>query len=326
VKKILIIIVSRIGDTLFATPSIHAISQFYNDSKITVLAHPKRHQVLQRLSFINHVGKISKNSAVWRGYFSTQYDFAFVYGFDEKLIKYALRVANKVIAFKQKHNSINNKLYKAVDFPKFQSMHAVDQLLELPKSVNITAKSKRLSFALSIEEELFAERLLSKHGVNDKLLVGLQVASFPTKSYRDWPIENFLEMCNEILKRYSHAHFVIFGGNMEKDKTHWIFEQLNNHATLLAGKLSLRETGSVMSKMDLYVGVDTGPSHIMSAFDIPMVVLFHCLSSNLHTGAIEHPCYFPVNHESEECNEYSSMKDIPVSTVITSVIKALDGC
>jgi heptosyltransferase-3 len=81
-----------------------------------------------------------------------------------------------------------------------------------------------------------------------------------------------------------------------------------------------------MSKMDLYVGVDTGPSHIMSAFDIPMVVLFHCLSSNLHTGAIEHPCYFPVNHESEECNEYSSMKDIPVSTVITSVIKALDGC
>ncbi len=323
-KRILIIIVSRIGDTLFATPSINAISQFYSDAEITVLAHPKRYQVLQHLPFICHVGKISKKSAVWRGYFSTQYDLAFVYGFDNELIEYALRAANKVIAFKQKNNSINNKLYKAVESPKFQSMHAVDQLLKLPKSVNILATSKRLSFVPSGGESLFAETLLSKYRISDKILIGLQVASFPTKSFRDWPIESFLEMCNEILKKYSHAHFVIFGGNLEKDKTRWIFERLNNHATLLAGKLSLRETGSVMSKMNLYVGVDTGPSHIMSAFDIPMVVLFHCLSSDSHTGAIDHPCYFPVNHKTEECNEYSSMKDILVSSVLADVIKALD--
>lgn len=322
-RKILIIIVSRIGDTLFATPSIKAISEFYNNPEITVLAHPKRYQVFQHLSFINNIGKISKNSAKWRGYFLTHYDLAFVYGFDKELVKYALRVSKKVISFKQNDTHLNDKLYKSIDPPKFQSMHAVDQLLELPKSININANSKRLSFSLSAEETLFAEKLLSKNKINNKLLIGLQVASFPTKSYRDWPIENFLELCNKILDSRSNAHFLIFGGGLEKNKTSWLSNKLGDKATLLAGKLTLRETGSVMSKVNLYIGVDTGPSHIMSTFDIPMVVLFHCLSSNLHTGAINHPYYFPINHQIKDCNENSSMKDIQVATVVSNVFEAL---
>jgi len=69
--------------------------------------------------------------------------------------------------------------------------------------------------------------------------------------------------------------------------------------------------------------VDTGPSHIMSSFDIPMVVMFHCLSSNRHTGAIDHPCYFAVNHQERNCNEESSMKNVTVESVFSKVLLAL---
>jgi len=321
--EILIIIVSRIGDTLFATPSIKAISNFYKNSKITVLGHPKRYEVLKHLSFINHVGKISKIGVKWRGRINCKYDLAFVYGFDQDLVKYALRVSKKTVAFEQEDNKLNNKLFAAVAPPGFQSMHAVDQLLELPKALNIEPVSRRLFFSLNKKERVFAQQTLSKHKINNKILIGLQVASFPTKSYRDWPIENFLELCEKILIEFPDVHFVIFGGKAEKEKVDWLSKKLENNSTLLAGKLSLRETASIMSKIDLYIGVDTGPSHIMSTFDTPMIVLFHCLSSNVHTGAINHPHYVHINHKTSNCNEFSSMSDIKVSNVLPIVTSVL---
>ena len=51
--KILVVIVTRIGDTLLATPSIRAIKQKYPDSELTVMAHPNRYQVLENLFFID---------------------------------------------------------------------------------------------------------------------------------------------------------------------------------------------------------------------------------------------------------------------------------
>ena len=69
IQKILIIIVSRIGDTLLTTPAIESISGHFKNSNVTVLAHPKRYSVLENLPFIHNVGTISKNIAIWKGWF-----------------------------------------------------------------------------------------------------------------------------------------------------------------------------------------------------------------------------------------------------------------
>jgi len=321
--RILVIVVSRIGDTLFATPSLKAIYNQYNDAEITVLAHPSRYHILLNIPFLANVGKITKNTSVFARFFLKKYDLAFVYGFDKNLVNYALRCSTKVVAFKQKDKEINNNLYCAVPPPAFQSMHAVDQLLELPRSVGINPSKKRLIFCLKDDEILAAQSKLLEYGLSGKLLIGLQVASFPTKAYRDWPIEYFYSLCQKVLDYNDNAHFLIFGGKLETDRVMWLSSCLGERSTVLAGKLSLRETGSIMSQIDLYIGVDTGPSHIMSSFDIPMVVMFHCLSSNRHTGAIDHPCYFAVNHQERNCNEESSMKNVTVESVFSKVLLAL---
>ena len=113
IQKILVIIVSRIGDTLLTTPAIESISGHYPDSKITVLAHPKRFSVLQYLPFVNNIGVISKKNAIWKGRFIKKYNLAFVYGHDKSLVLYALRTSKRVIAFKHSNIKIDNKLYKS---------------------------------------------------------------------------------------------------------------------------------------------------------------------------------------------------------------------
>ncbi len=326
IQKILVVIVSRIGDTLLTTPAIESISSYFKDSDITVLAHPKRYTVLQHLPFVHNVGFISKNTAIWKGRFGKKYDLAFVYGYDKNLVLYALRISNRVIAFKQGNNKIDKRLYKSVELPSSKNLHFVDIFLALPQAIAIHSDNKRLSLSLTKDDKLFAENILTENKLSNKLLIGIQAVSFPTKAYRDWPIEYFLELCKKIIDKNPNVHFLIYGGNAEKEKekTDWLFNGLRGHATSFIG-MPLRETAAIMSKTRLYIGVDTGPTHIMSTFNIPMIVLFHCKLKSEIYGALEHPCYFAIDHPNKKnCSETSAMRDISVKTVLDAVNKALN--
>lgn len=327
-RKILVIQVSRIGDTLFAIPAIRAIATACPDAQITVLGHPNRADVFKHLPFITEIGSIEKRRSWLKGWFSGKsYDLAFVFGFDEALVAYALRISSKVVAFQQSVESLNSKLYRMVERPAFQSEHAVKQLLRLPAAMGWQADGLRVAFQVTAEESTAAKQLLQVEiGSNAGFLVGLQVASFHTKAYRDWPVESFADLAKKIHQYRPDAHFLIFGGKDEQERTTWLHQQLDGCSTHLAGRLSLRQTAACMSLTQLYVGVDTGPTHIMSAFDIPMLALYHCLSPSSLTGPLEHPVCAAVDHPHAAggCSDASSMSDINVDYVFQRIVELLE--
>ena len=135
-----------------------------------------------------------------------------------------------------------------------------------------------------------------------------------------------MELCKKIFDKNPNVHFLIYGGRSEKEKEKldWLFNGLSGYATSFIG-MPLRETAAVMSKTRLYIGVDTGPTHIMSTFNIPMIVLFHCKLKSEIYGALEHPCYFAIDHPNKKnCSETSAMSDISVKRVLEAVNKALN--
>ena len=71
--------------------------------------------------------------------------------------------------------------------------------------------------------------------------------------------------------------------------------------------------------------MDTGPTHLMSTFDIPLVGLYHCLSSSAHTGPLDHPCAYLIDHPhaGSGCSEASAMGEIPVDAVLARIEQAL---
>ncbi len=326
--SILFINVTRIGDTLFATPAIRAVAAAWPLAKVTVLGHPKRVTVLENLSFIHDIGSITKNRAICLGWLTTKkFDLAFVYGSDENLISYALRVAKRVVAFQQRNKSINKKLFASVH-PALHGEHEVKKFLRLPEAIGVSHTSLRIGFQVTPAEIAAANRRLKDANIaTASPLIGLQVASFQTKAYRDWPITYFAELCERILVQWPTAHFLIFGGSEEKQRTAWLKEQLGNHAVVFAGHLSLRETGALMSLIDLYIGIDTGPTHIMSSFDIPMVLLYHCLNSSHIGSPLNHPHCIMIDHPElirGNCTNETSMSAISVEDVFCAVQNTLN--
>jgi heptosyltransferase-3 len=324
-RSILVINVSRIGDTLLATPALRALARAWPQAQITALGHPKRVEVLEHLPWIAAAKSISKHSALVRGWLAlNRYDLALVYGFDLPLVQYALRVARRVVAFRQRDEALNRRLFRAVDVPDFHADHAVRRALHLTDAVGVPHAGYRLAYQVSAAETTWAEeRLRAIDSAARGPWIGLQAASFPTRAYRDWPAAQFVDLARRLRARWPGAHFLLFGGSEDRARTKWITQQLGAGNTDLAG-LSLRKTAALMSRTHLYVGVDTGPTHMMSCFDIPLVGLYHCHLPSWSLGALEHPCFYPVDHpRTQDCGPETPMAEIAVETVFAAAERAL---
>lgn len=319
----LIINVSRIGDTLLVTPAIRAVARAYPGAAISFVGHPNRCEVIRHLPYVSTVRGITKNWTWLLGHWRRpRYDFAIVYGFDAALVKYALRVAQRVVAFRQKNAAINQRLYRAVEPPPFQSMHSARIPLLLTRALGIEPDGHQLAYTVTQPERAWAHSFLQQHlPAGKQPLVGLQVASFPTKAYRDWPVGHFAALCEKILGAYPQAHFLLLGGKEELAKIRELEKTLGDHATVVAGKLSLRETAAVMQQLRLYVGVDTGPTHLAGAVGVPMVALYHCYSPGRLLAPLDRDKLQVIEHPALDAGGtiQSEMAEISVASVWAAV-------
>ncbi|MFM9886290.1 MAG: glycosyltransferase family 9 protein [Burkholderiales bacterium] len=323
----LVINVARIGDTLLATPAMRALAVAHPGCHITALAHTKRVEVLHGLPFVGRTGGITKNSAPWRGWIGgRRYDYALVYGYDEALVAYALRVAAKVVAFRQHDEALNRRLYRCVDAPQPGTEHAVAHRMRLVDALGIQGAGRRLAYHVTPDEAASARACLARDApAKASPLIGINMATFPTKLFRRWPVEQFEQLSERVLTEWHNAHIVVFGGVEDKDDANRLGQRFPGRATLYAGRLRLRESGALMSLMDLYIGLDTGPTHLMSAFDIPMVVLYHCRIPSSAIAPLDHPCLYVLDHPrlGGDCEESTPMSEISVDVVLAAVRRAL---
>ena len=287
-----------------------------------MLGHPKRIEVLANLPWIAKTAGIDKLSARFAGRLGgKRWDLALVYGFDEPLVAYALRVAQQVVAFRQDDEALNRAVYRAVGRPAFQEAHSVHLALRLTDALGIPHAGYRLAYQITEAESAWARARL---GETRGLRIGLQLASFPTKAYRDWPLESFITLARAIRTRHPSSEFLVFGGAEDRKRALELEQALGSGCTVFAGTLSLRQTAALMSCTQLYIGVDTGPTHMMSCFNIPLVALYHCYSPSRLIGALEHPRYFPVDHpRPHPCSIETPMSEISVDRVLAAVEGAL---
>ncbi len=287
-RHILAIIVTRIGDSLLCTPALRAISERWPDARITVLAHAKRRDVLENLPFVDEVLSMSWHTGVLaRCLPGGRYDLAFVFSDDAKLIRIGLGLAKKVIAFAGSLPIRHSRLQLVTQPP---AIPAVLARLSLVESVGAVTQDHRLVYQLTAEEQAWAAAWRATHS---SPLVALQLHSFPTKAHRDWPLRHFVRLIELIREAYPAATFVITGDAVARSSAQALGECFGACVLCVAGDLSLRQTAALLSTVDLYVGVDTGPTHLAGALGVPMVGLYHAAYPGCNLAPLQHPrCRF----------------------------------
>ncbi len=314
--NLLVIHVARIGDTLLVTPAVRALKQAAPRGRLTCLLHPARRALYENLPWVDALGAITPKTAWLHGRIGGErYDYALVYGNDAPLVRYALRVAGRVIAFRQCDDALNARLWRAVPTPA--SLHAVHERLLLPQALGVTTTDFHLAYLPTSDERAQAHAWLTQHVYAAGPLIGLQVASFPTKSYRDWPVDSFIELGKHLLADQPGAQILIFGGKESRAAAARIAQALAPHAQSVAGVFDLRATAALLAQLNLYIGVDTGPTHLAGALGVPMVALYHCRHRGAQLAPLGHDRLAVIEHPAadRECTADTSMDRIPVEAV-----------
>ena len=295
--SVLAVIVARIGDTMLATPALRALRRA--SGRLAVLAHPKRREVLQHLDFIDELGSISKDSAWLRRLFHRRrYDAAICYGRDPELLDFCARVAARVVVFDYPElRGAGGQTVLRVPVPEDSSMHAVKERLLLAEAAGAQAGDLRLAYNVTPQERLDASawigrKLAGKPGP----LVGLQALSFATKAHRDWPVDRFVALARKIAQAYPRSHILILGDASARPLAPAFAAALPGRCTLAAGQFSLRQSAALMQQLDLYVGVDTGPTHIAGALGVPMVALYHAAYAGRNLMPLDHARCVAIEH------------------------------
>lgn len=325
-RKILIIVVSRIGDTLLTTPAIRAVRESFPEHEITLLAHPKRVAVLENNQHIDKLGTITKHTATFRGYFQKgTFEFAVIfYTKDRAIINFALRISNSVYIMDHEDLPDNSRIVR-YQRAAFGAHEAIEQL-QLVQLAGANTANLRVSYTVTPQEASYAREWLTRHfPIKPEFLICIQPISFHTKAFRNWPFKNFIKLMEMISEVKPNVGFVILG---DKTSGEQIADQVANSKSNIVnacGDLSLRESGAIISICNMFIGVDTGPTHIAGALDMPMISIYHCAYPSKTTKPLQRDKLMIIDHIAyvEKCDTRSPLSIITPDIVFNPFIELM---
>ena len=212
--------------------------------------------------------------------------------------------------------------------------HVVQELVHLVEMIAIAGRSD-LSPQIDVtdaEQAAMAELIGSLLPRNDCLLVAIHPGS--GRPIKCWPAEYFAGLADLLVERLD-AKIVLFGAISEIALVQTIQDQMRCRceSISLAGRLTIRQFLAALKPFDLFVGNDSGPTHMAAASGLPTL----CLCSGtidptqwapvgpatlvIHRPVICSPCYL---RDREECPfDVACLRDLSVDAVWSAVIRTL---
>ncbi len=333
VKNVLIVNTTAIGDTLLSTPAIRAVRKGFPDANISILASPAARLVIKNNpnvdEIIAHPGKVDLS------YFlrlpcllyrvrRRRFDLVVILHAndpDAAPLAYLSGARHRMGWAESRLAFLHTIPVKTKGLPQ----HIIDTRLNNLKEIGIVSSDRRMELFLSNDEKAWAKGFIKKAGFSDKTLIG--VHPFGSKVNKWWPVENVIEFCKEAIKEFS-CRVIIFGGKKEINYGDEISQAVKGVVNL-AGKLTIRESASLINECRVFISTDSGPMHIALSLGVPTVALFGP-DNPLITGPLIKPyaviqknipcvpCELKVCERNMEC-----MKEIRPGKVIDCIREML---
>lgn len=320
VRRVLVIRLRSIGDTVLATPTLAALKDFLPDAEVDVLLEDWVAPLLADSNLVDNVISLEKGSLprlkTAMDIRQRRYDVVFnLHGGTTGTFFAAASGAAHRVGYSEYQYSFlyNHLLSSASDFWKKKYTHSVEQQLALLGFISVPFHPKqrtRLDVNKTADESLTA-KFRSRFGrVPERFALIHPAAAFATKT---WGVENFARIA-EVAANWV-LETVAVATKRERD----VLDRLvagSSVPVITFDDLSLPEITALASRAKLFVGNDSGIAHIAAAVNTPSVVVFG--SSNIHhwrpwTEAPNEIVYEPLPCQpcpGYECREFGEPRCI----------------
>jgi lipopolysaccharide heptosyltransferase II len=153
-------------------------------------------------------------------------------------------------------------------------LHAVENFLETlrPLNIDISVDGIELQFAPNTRTDI--DRFLTALNIDfNRPLIALNCNVGAVRPARNWFPERFASLADRLINELD-AQVIFVGGNEDRELVRGVLADMKNKAISAAGDLSLPESAALLSNCRCLVSADTGPLHLATSVQTPVVGLF----------------------------------------------------
>ncbi|MCC7201576.1 MAG: lipopolysaccharide heptosyltransferase II [Nitrospirae bacterium] len=288
--KILIVAPNWLGDAVLALPAIAAIRQAIPASSVTILG-------LQHICDLFKESPYADNTLVYSGSLLSTVKDIRKFGFDTAILfpnsfrtamlVYIARIPLRCGYIRDGRGPMLNIGIK-VD-AQTRKLTQTQYYLNLAKSIlwspvlqrkmsavsgeGVSAQMKTEWLYLSQDELQHAKETIRSFDIQDgSLIIGINPGAAYGSAKRWYP-ERFALVARTLVNQCG-AKVILFGSRQERE----IAAEIENLAGVplinMAGKTTIRELMSLIKQCHIFITNDSGPMHIASALDVPVVAIF----------------------------------------------------
>ncbi len=265
--RILIIRGGAIGDFILTLPAIRLVREAFPGAHLEIIGY--RHIVALADGRYYADATRSIEYGPMAGFFARRGTLA------EEMVEYFASF-NQVISFLFDPDGIFEANVRRAGvknyLPAFvrldDSQHAAFQLAHPLQSLALYLEDGAPIIHLTSEDRAWAGDFL---GGDERPIVAIHPGSGSVR--KNWPIEKWTDLLERLLSQQPDHQFLLVGGEADRD----VIGRLSVVApkrVRVAEDLALPRLAAVLARSSLYLGHDTGISHLAAAVNVPSVLLF----------------------------------------------------
>ena len=288
IKRILVRGPNWLGDAVMCEPALRGLRKLFPDAQIALLVKPAvadlfvGHPALTRVLTYDTKGRHAGLSGKWAlaGQLRRQgFDLAVLFqnAFEAAFLTFLAGVPRRYGYATDGRSLLLSDPVAAPD--RRTLVHQVRYYWELLKPLGLTGDPSAPELVVFPEEEQAMAGRFAQGGLTaTDVVVGINPGSTYGGAKR-WLPERFAEVTERLCRtiresRGQQASVVIFGAKGEEQLGREIAARLSSRSLILSGATTIRELMAAVKRCAMLLTNDTGPMHIASAFQVPVVAIF----------------------------------------------------
>ena len=333
-KRILVIKLSALGDVILSVPSIRALREKYPSAWISVLVGRKSRSIIRNCPYVDDVivqeesAKRNPLSLIRLARLLAKEDYDVVVDFQNNRASHFLSYFSGAFIRAGHANHKWSFFLNRKAHGDFSGLAPLDHQFEVLKLLDVVPTEKKLELWTEKEEVKKIESFLESQWVSpSQILVGINPGSSVRWTTKQWPVENFAKLCDELARR--NIRVVITGSQEDTALADELLKRTRNKPVNAVGKTSITELVALIGRCQVFISSDSAPMHIASSVNVPLLAIFGPTDPKRHLVPPEHyqvfakevpcgPCYLRNCPIGLVC-----MKKITVQEILESVLHFL---
>lgn len=295
-QSVLVVKLDEIGDAVLLTPFMRALRAHLPNAWITLVVKPQLEDLWETCPYLSElltydrpVGppNIKSHSSAFsfakEKLWKRKFDLAIVPRWDSDLYnasylayfsgaRIRIGYSEKVIGHKALFNKGYDRLFTEVSSDSALK-HESERNLDLLKAIGLKTGSTKTELWVNNKDISAADALLASNGISTSDRFACIYPSGGSSVLKQWPASNFIALGRSIFERYG-LKVLVAGGPGDEAVCREVSKGIGQGAHDLCGGLGLRIAAAIFKRSELFVGNDTGPTHIAAAMGATVLAIF----------------------------------------------------